>query len=576
MIIPRSFWQSTLLFGLLLGCWSSAFAQNRLANTPAAASRSGNRSLGILQQIQEGGFQSLGILALEGALDPHAYQVGPGDQFLVVIGGITPIRLTIPVAADGMLTLPDAPPVLAAGRSLAEVQEEARLAVQSSNQHVAINVSLVQPRQFYVHISGAIPEPGRYLMIPVGRIDDLVQMAFASQARARPDPASDGALRIPGSSTSELPALAEDFHPSLRNVLVKRADGTEISLDLYRYYVEGDMSQNPYLADGDVVHLPPFHQDRDAIRVSGTVPHPGNYEFRPGDTVLDLLALATGGGNLHAYDQVRLVRRVDQETRGEVYDIAALLDDVVTPAPLAAGDHIDVLTQEQATAAIYGFVEYPGTYAIDNANTTLRELMSMAGGLKTEANIRGAYMERRQSLSFKSDSRATDLDFFGQTYLKQSLAENEVAISIESALAPDAPDVLLYSGDVVVFPRDEQTVFVTGNVVRPGYIPFRPGQSAAYYIQLAGGKAPQTTGVYVFEAGTGKVYNRESAVIRPGDSIFINRQPLAETPELQALVIQDEVSKRQTRIATTQTVITGITALVSVVNTFILIRNRVN
>ena len=83
-----------------------------------------------------------------------------------------------------------------------------------------------------------------------------------------------------------------------------------------------------------------------------------------------------------------------------------------------------------------------------------------------------------------------------------------------------------------------------------------------------------TTGIFVFEAGTGEVTANLSTTIRPGDTIFANREASTDNPELQALLIQDQVSKRQTRIATTQTIITGVTALVSVINTFILIRDR--
>ena len=303
---------------------------------------------------------------------------------------------------------------------------------------------------------------------------------------------------------------------------------------------------------------------------------PGQFEYRPGDTALDVLKLVSGNAALDNITNVRVSRRIEHggNTAPIDLDIQAMLNGTANPFALMPGDHLNVELYESSAAAIYGFVRFPGTWPIENAKTTLRELVDMAGGLKPDASLRTAYIERRQSRALKPNADASDLDFFERTYFAKSLGQNRLAIDVEQALKPDAEDIILYDGDTVVFPRDEQTVQVTGNAINPGYIPFVEGQSAQYYIDMAGGEGPNTTGIFVFEAGTGSVHAKLNTVIRPGDTIFINRHTIAETPELQALLISDQVSKRQTRIATTQTIITGITALVGIVNTFLLIRDR--
>lgn len=516
-----------------------------------------------------------GLIALEGALDPDTYIVGPGDQFSLSIGGPTPVQSVLPVSAEGNLLLFDAGSVAAAGKTLTEVREETLAILLKQYEHVAIDVSLLQPRRFYVHLAGSIPEPGRYLMLPLARLDDAVQQAFASQATARPDPTAGGEVRIVGSATSEAPQTQNGFNPSLRNVHVTHHDGSTEMFDLFAYYINGDLTQNPYLRDGDVIRLTAYNETRSAILVTGDVSSPGRIEHKSGDTVLDALRLTTREQDIERLTTVRLTRRAQGTTAiPQDLSIPDLLNGTHPPVLLMPGDHLNVKTEEYAQASVYGFVNFPGTFPIENAKTTLKELVSLAGGLKPEASVRSAYIERRQSQARKPNSETSDLDFFERTYFQRSLSKNNISINIESALEPDAEELLLYSGDVIVFPRDEQTIHVVGNALKPGYIPYTPGQTAAYYIELAGGEAPMTTGTYVFEAGSGKVYADKGAVLRPGDTIFINRESIANTPDLQALLITDEVSKRQTRIARTQTIITGITALVSVVNTFLLIRDR--
>ncbi|NBC16186.1 MAG: hypothetical protein GVY18_02595, partial [Bacteroidetes bacterium] len=55
--------------------------------------------------------------------------------------------------------------------------------------------------------------------------------------------------------------------------------------------------------------------------------------------------------------------------------------------------------------------------------------------------------------------------------------------------------------------------------------------------------------------------------VRPGDTIFIDREDIAESPEIASLLITEESSRRQARIMTTQTIISSITAAVSLIAT---------
>ncbi len=542
-------------------------AQNRVGRPGLLDPTSANPLLQLQQRALEASLQN-GLLALEGAVDPAEYVLGPGDLFNIDIGGLVPMNQASPVSVSGNLVLPEAGIIRAAGRTLEAVQREAVAALQKRFQNVPVDISLVQPRMFYVHISGAVPEPGRYLMLPVSRVDDVLQQAYASRIVERPD--ADGQPRIFTSATSERPAINTDFRPALRNIIVTRRDGSRETIDLIRYYTTGETKDNPYLRDGDVVMVPSYHVRRDAVRVSGEVAYPGVFDVRPDDTVLDLLTLAAGPTGLATLGAVRLTRTgADGRTEIITLDAQPIIRGQTAAPAVQAGDHLNVLPEEIALARIQGRVIYPGTFRIENGKTTLRELVEMAGGLKPDANLRAAFLERRKSLNFQENNRATDLSFFSRAYA-QSFAEqteNRVIVDIEAALQPGGQDIVLYDDDRVVFPRDEGTVFVMGNVPQPGYVEYVAGQPARYYINQAGGAGPDSQNIYVFEDGSGQIRIGENSQVQSGDTVFIDRKPVAESPQMAQLLLQERISRRQSRAITTQIIFGGITATVSILAT---------
>ncbi len=551
-----------------------ASAQDRSSSRPDMSSL----GFGTLQQLTKrlGGGLGQSAPVLEGAIDPDVYLVGPGDEFSVSIGGLLATQDPAMVAADGSLVLPEVGAVAAAGRTLREVQQAAVAALRPQYRNVPVEVNLLQPRQFYVHVSGAVPAPGRYLATAASRVSEVLELAYAAkafeleylQATAMMPPNVEKPPLVIPSATAERPELNEAYAPSLRSLLLTRRDGATELLDLYRYFTLGEIEHNPYLHDGDVLEVPSYHQEFGAVRVSGDVAYPGRYPYRAGDTALDVLLLAGGLEGVDEIEEVRLVRRGKEAAPDlMLFDVAAVRAGQAEAPALQAGDHLNILgTRVSTEAAIYGFVTYPGTYPIEDGQTTLKDLVQMAGGLKPEADPGAAVLQRTGSQRFKRHPSATDLDFFGQVYLQRSQIANEVIVDLEKVL-DGSEDVTLYNGDIVRIPRNEGTVTVIGNVPQPGYLDYEAGRNASHYIDLAGGMGPLTKGVLVLENGTGQVRLGSNAPVRPGDTIFVNREDVADTPELAQLALAAKSDERQFRILRTQTIITSITAAVAVLST---------
>lgn len=517
---------------------------------------------------------------LEGAVDAEAYIIGPGDLFDVSIGGAQPILVTLPVSADGYLLLPGAGAVDIAGRTLADARQVATASLREEFSNVKVEVTLSQPRQFYVHVSGAVPTPGRFVATPVARVATVLNVAYSDTTRA---PVSNRRLR-----------------PSLRNVTLVHPDGTSESIDLLRYYATGDTRHNPYLRDGDVISVPTYDPDYDAVFISGNVAFPGTYDHRPDDTIGDLLALATGHGAPYSFEQVRVMRTgPDGEGRAEIFDVADL-DGTIPVGPL---DQVHAVRPRtvRGEATIDGWVEYPGTYSIIAGETTLQDLVEMAGGLRPDALERGAYLQRASlplpemdtpsqnrfeqmpgrvrlirsdTLAILKNTRLARLNYLSSAYLAHEFRlQNRVPIDLNAALHGETEPIFLQDGDRVHVPRDEKSVFVIGQVNRPGYVNFAPDKNFSDYIAESGGLGINAGDAYVIEAGTGRYLDPRRADIQSGDVIFVDRNVMrADSPELQRLLTDTRRIDLEERSRLVQSIVQTVGAAAAVVTAYVALR----
>lgn len=517
---------------------------------------------------------------MEGAVDSEMYLVGPGDLFDISVGGPAPVMVTLPVSADGYLMLPEAGAVEVAGLPLVEARLLATDALRARFQRVNLNVTLSRPRQFYVHVSGAVPTPGRMVATPVARVATVLSLAFAD--------------------TSTAPSANSTYRPALRNVKLIHRNGVAESVDLLRYFSTGDTDHNPYLRDGDVISLPTYDPNYDAVFISGAVAFPGTYDCRPDDTLYDLLVLASGQNPPHGFDQVRLSRiHDDGTTEAEIYDVATLANSKVDIRPR---DQIFALPPEtvRGSASIEGWVEYPGTYSIIPGRSTLRDLLRLAGGLREGALARGAYLERatlpmprpertannrfeftprdlrvvpQDTAAILKATRLADMDFLSRAYFAQELRiQSRVPINLEHVLTGGEAEVLLQDEDHVFVPRDENMVFVFGQVNRPGYVTVQPGMSVDGYVAASGGRSDAAGQVYVIEAGTGRYMDASGADARSGDFIFVDRRVnRADSPELQRLLYEERREDLERRSRTWSNIVQSVGAATALVTTYLLI-----
>ncbi|HEX8385507.1 MAG TPA: SLBB domain-containing protein [Rubricoccaceae bacterium] len=517
--------------------------------------------------------ESSSRLALEGPVDANTYVIGPGDVFTVSIGGGVPRQFSATVSADGRLVIPEAGNFAVAGRSLARVRSEVQGELQQRYRNVTADLALSAPREFYVHVAGRVPEPGRVLVPAIGRVEGAVlratQAPISTLARYG-DPTDQPDLRW----------------PALRSIRVERRTGGTVTVDLMRYFATGDLEANPYLQDGDAIYLPAFDPLTEGVVVDGAVDRPGTYDVRPDDTAADLLVVTSGAD---PSSRIARVRRVRPSTSGASETVEV---------PFAEAARLDVRARDQIYAVpaapeadraeVVGAVRYPGVYPITEGETTVEQLVEMAGGLRDDALLRGAYLERPPqagSVRPVSESQAgtdestvapdvsVEADLLGglfgrQFFARQTQRTPRVSIDPERVLTGQQA-VPLRGGDLLTVPFNSGLVRVYGRVLRSGYVPYVEGATAQDYVAQVGGAGATASGVYVVDAASGQLIEGTDTPVRPGDAVFVNSLPSPDTAEFAQLALQerqdareDARDRRQSRFQLLQAVL-GVTGTIA-------------
>jgi protein involved in polysaccharide export with SLBB domain len=148
--------------------------------------------------------------------------------------------------------------------------------------------------------------------------------------------------------------------------------------------------------------------------------------------------------------------------------------------------------------SISGEVKFPGIYSIRKDKTTLIDIIGSAGGLTSDAFLRGSRIIRKDyndaGLSEYNRLKLinySELSPDEKSYLKYRTTDRVGAVSIDfqDFLNDDidVDNVILRSGDSIIIKKRDLSVNVMGAVVKPGLVTYREGASYSYYIDEAGG-----------------------------------------------------------------------------------------
>jgi protein involved in polysaccharide export with SLBB domain len=161
---------------------------------------------------------------------------------------------------------------------------------------------------------------------------------------------------------------------------------------------------------------------------------------------------------------------------------------------------------EHHQVLVRGEVLFPGWYAINPREDKLSEVVARAGGLTAEADLSGGRVIRPRSLASGGEGRV-------QCDMVKLFLEKRAE-----------KDIVLESGDIIEIPARIGYVYVTGEVHRPGYVPYVQNERAGFYVRQAGGFTRKADGgkTLVRRLSTGQsLSRREAGIILPNDSISV-------------------------------------------------------
>src|SRR5256714_6722564 len=354
----------------------------------------------------------------------------------------------------------------------------------------------------------------------------------------------------PGMRVSEALKLAGGVKPDvyLGQVLIARTmpDSSHLQLRAALRDTTGAVINDLPLQEDDeitVFSVSAFRPTR-YVAVNGAVRNSGQYPYREGMTVRDLVLLA-GGLDQSAYLNEAEVARLPENRAGGVtaqtfrvpLDSSYIFErgpdgKYLGPPgmPAASGPHPDVTVQPydnililrqpnwelQRTAVIAGEVKYPGRYSLKTKSEKITDLITRAGGLTPDGYANGVVFYRRNGVG---------------------------------RIGVELPDVLknprslhnlpLQDGDTLYIPRYNAVVNVKGAVNSPISVTYSPGKTLDFYIRAAGGpsRKADVRRAYVTQPN-GKVEAHENNFLLPdgipkpraGSTVFVPERDPNEKP----------------------------------------------
>jgi len=393
--------------------------------------------------------------------------------------------------------------------------------------------SVISKFENRVHVAGNVYKPGSYALEPQMDVDRLIEKAQG---------------------------LKEGSFINRFNLVRRKTDQTK-EYRVINYKELMKQNKKFYLQKDDSVYIASILELRDSsiLTINGPVKKPGAFRYEDSMTLGSLIILAGGFLENATPKRIEIGRRKDNitlknknESTTEIItvdldkDLGTLNMDLTLMPYDIINIKVDPFKVKQTNVKISGEIMYAGSYTLVNPEERLSSLIQRSGGLTPFADPAGVKLVRKKEKTDTAQLKRLALASLNvskigsneksdtSNLLKQADVEEtttEVAIDFEYLQAnPNSDqDVTLKDGDEIIVPRFVNTVNISGEVLKPVTVQFKPGQGVSRYLYEAGGftKSALKSRVYVVyvngkSAKTKKLLGvKFYPKIRPGSSIFV-------------------------------------------------------
>ncbi|BDU23589.1 SLBB domain-containing protein [Flavobacterium sp. GSB-24] len=352
---------------------------------------------------------------------PMNYVLGPGDELQVSVYGVQEYNASIPVSVEGKITIDYVGQISVSGMSIEAATQKIKAAIARvystvSSGQSQVSVSLGRIRTIKVTVVGG-KQPGNYSISSLATVYNALHLAGG--------PGKNG---------------------SYRNIELIRYNKVYRNIDIYRFLVKGDQSDNVSLKDNDVIRIPAYSQ---RVTVEGEVKRPGIFEMKKGEKFSDLLNFSSGFNEFAYTASVNVLQKTGKEFK--VHDINESEYSTYQPQSGDVFRVTKILNRFENRIKIEGAVFRPDYYSYTEG-MRISDLITRAEGLKEDA-----YTKRARIIRLKTD-----------------LTTEIVNVDLSAALSGDlSADLELKREDIVTVYsildfREEYKVTIDGEVKNPG------------------------------------------------------------------------------------------------------------
>lgn len=367
---------------------------------------------------------------------PASYILGPGDEVLIDIYGISQNSKKYAISPEGTIIIEKIGPVAIAGLTVEQAQAKVNSKMGQHYQGSSIKLTVGQTRTVVVNVLGEVINPGTYTLSAFSTVFNALYLA--------------GGITQIG---------------TLRNIKVSRGGRIVSKVDVYDYILNGKLTGNVMLQDNDAIIVGAYDA---LVNISGAIKRPMFYEMKEGETLKSLLEYSGGFKS----DANKSIISVERKTNDGL-SVHSVEEWNYASFTIQDGDSVIVrntVERYQNMVEVSGAVFYPGHYSISNECNSVRTLIQKAGGVMENAYTNLAVLFR----------------------MKENRMRKAMSIDLTNIMAGNAPDVILENEDSLVVTSDEaitraQKYHIYGPLAKQGVFPYVDNMTLEDAIVAAGG-----------------------------------------------------------------------------------------
>lgn len=452
---------------------------------------------------------------MEREIEPEKYILGPGDELAISIITAKPKHYELTISPEGALLIPGIGKIDLKNKTLTDANILIENLIKKNLNPTEVFITLQKIRQFKVTVSGYVVRNGIYPATPADRVSEVIDKA--------------GGLRR---------------EASWRNIILLKANGKQLNIDLMKYYFLGDETANPFVSGGDKIIVPEINE-KSIIGLYGDVINKGLFEYKEGDSLSTLLRFGLSFMESAFLDSVEYYAANKTGFVTKYIDLSYLKDknlsttSFVNDFPLNSGDRVFIRSipkwRKLEYVVIKGEVNFPGYYAIEEKKDRVSDLIKRAGGFTNEAAVEFIeYISQNElekpdlEMERLSKILPSEMSQSEYRYFQSKKTERKGVISLDFRKIMENPNssdnFYLTHRDSIVVPSIKKFVNVQGRVAKPGLIAYRPGADYLEYIELAGGfgyRADESETMINKHSGGLYRAKKRDYIIEPGDVILV-------------------------------------------------------